>query len=302
MKFIFPLILFSNLAFSQSNFFLSLISQKLKSYHSFQIEGNYKAYNANGILYNYDFEIVGKKVPTDSTAGFYYIIKSYEKSDSTVSIYCDNVAYIRDKNNYFEITKSENPEYFKDVEHNNGITPAVHKSSSVYKCMPFSFAAYIAALNTHKDLIVTQLKDTIINQKAGLCFEVTVEASKCVNCGKYELILSKKDYSLIKYMKGSNVSGEIVNITNSKLDIEVKTDIFYQEVQKIKSKKSTQNTPVKQNMEGKIAPEWNLPVYGKNITKKLSDFKGKYMLLEFTATNCAACGKALEVMKRLESK
>ncbi|MDX2190668.1 MAG: TlpA disulfide reductase family protein, partial [Bacteroidota bacterium] len=47
---------------------------------------------------------------------------------------------------------------------------------------------------------------------------------------------------------------------------------------------------------------WNLPVYGKNITKKLSDFKGKYMLLEFTATNCAACGKALEVMKRLESK
>jgi thiol-disulfide isomerase/thioredoxin len=56
------------------------------------------------------------------------------------------------------------------------------------------------------------------------------------------------------------------------------------------------------NLIGDKAPDWDLPVLNTNNYLSNSDFQGKYILLEFTATWCAHCIRAAEMMNRLEEQ
>jgi thiol-disulfide isomerase/thioredoxin len=53
---------------------------------------------------------------------------------------------------------------------------------------------------------------------------------------------------------------------------------------------------------GQTAPEWKLPILGKDEILSDKDLLGKYILLEFTATWCSSCIPAAEMMNRLEDK
>ena len=53
---------------------------------------------------------------------------------------------------------------------------------------------------------------------------------------------------------------------------------------------------------GKKAPDWSLPILGENMKISIRDLKGKYILLEFTATWCAHCIEAANMMNRLEEQ
>ena len=45
-----------------------------------------------------------------------------------------------------------------------------------------------------------------------------------------------------------------------------------------------------------------MPVLDKNENLSLKDFKGKYLLLEFTATWCVHCIEAVQMMNKLEEQ
>ncbi len=56
------------------------------------------------------------------------------------------------------------------------------------------------------------------------------------------------------------------------------------------------------DLVGKKAPEWVLPILGQEKSLSLSDLKGKYIFLEFTATWCGVCNAATEGLNRIEEK
>lgn len=51
-----------------------------------------------------------------------------------------------------------------------------------------------------------------------------------------------------------------------------------------------------------FAPDWKFPVYGKNDSVSLSQFKEKYVLMDFSYTSCYPCMKAVPAMVDLTKR
>jgi len=51
-----------------------------------------------------------------------------------------------------------------------------------------------------------------------------------------------------------------------------------------------------------FAPDWKFPVYGKNDSVSLSQFKGKYVLMDYWYVACYPCQKAIPSLLKLQNK
>jgi peroxiredoxin len=51
-----------------------------------------------------------------------------------------------------------------------------------------------------------------------------------------------------------------------------------------------------------FAPDWKFPVYGKNDSISLSQFRGKYVLMDYWYVSCYPCQKAIPSLLKLQEK
>ena len=83
-------------------------------------------------------------------------------------------------------------------------------------------------------------------------------------------------------------------------------DNYFSEENLLPKNWQDENTPVMNKNPGSLigekAPDWSLPVLNENKKLTNNDLKGKYILLEFTATWCVHCIEAAVMMNRLEEQ
>lgn len=100
-------------------------------------------------------------------------------------------------------------------------------------------------------------------------------------------------------------SFQIAYFRNTKVNLSL-PDKYFSEENLLPKGWQDENIPVMNKNSGSLigekAPEWSLTILDKDEKLSNNDLLGKYILLEFTATWCAHCMEAAEIMNRLEDK
>lgn len=249
--------------------------------------------------------------PLDTITGFYYYVKYKPPNEKYFHLYNGNDVFMSYSGPIIQINKKEKPEAFRDKESTipgmcKGFSPSVSKSSFM-----FFYSLFFLEDQLNKELKDTTyqivvLKDTLIDKTKCLHYKFMK-----TNLGKgktFEKVICIESNTLLpKYIRteSKNPMGHQINTALYRnFDVQTKVPLSYYAAENLLPKNWKENNPVREivNWIGKEAPGWSLPTLSNDSTVTLSQFKGKVLLLEFTATWCPHCMEAAEMMNRLNEK
>lgn len=253
--------------------------------------------------------ITTKKVPTDTLCGFYYHFKTHDnfrKNALDFTSFYGSTHYLSINGSVSKTSFSEKPDRFRGIFIKNLYVPAIQCSSAFYYVTPYQIGELINKTIKDYNTKIIQSPDTIINKENCLRFILSTNKNQVTT--KIELCFHKKELYPIYYRKdimltkGSQYT--IAIFSNSKVNFELPKDFFSEnnllgKNWKVNNPEFPTNNSIK---VGESAPDWNLPVLGKEGTLSSKSLRGKYILMEFTATWCGHCVEAVKAMNSFEDR
>lgn len=291
-------------ALPQTNDLLQKALEKYSKINSFKCKCIFQT-NAP-INLTYSCTMMATRNSTEPICGFNYYFK-YDKQEniSDFHIFNGSACFSSYKDKITMKTKIENPDAFEDKEYESktlgkSTIPSVVKSPVMFYWTLFRI----------EDEIKTDLKDTTLD-----FYQMADTLLEGINC--YHFKFSKNDLIKNIYIdsftllpKSYKVSSKSSFFDQTQLvlfqDFDVSNPIplsFYAEDNLLPSNWK-ENIYVREavNMIGKNAPGWTLPELKSDSVVSLGNFSGKLVLLEFTATWCAHCFEAADMMNNLFTK
>jgi len=253
--------------------------------------------------------ITTKKVEGDTLCGFYYHFNTHEgfrKNASDFSSYYNKAHYISINGSVNKTGFSENPERFRIKYIQNGYVPPIQHSSSYYYVTPYQISELITRTLKSNNPKISQKPDTIINKQICLKFILTTAENQATT--KIELNFHKKEFYPVYYRKDiiHSMGGQYTTalFSNSKTNFGLPENYFSEEYLLGKDwKKNNPESPANISLKaGEPAPDWSLPVLGEEKNLSSKSLRGKYILIEFTATWCGHCAEAVKAMNTFEDR
>ena len=313
----------SLISWSQAKEQLKEIANELNTFQTYRTTCEFSYSIPFGDTLTVESLIVIRKVPEDKLCGFYYDFETGEsyrgEKFSDFSMYFDSTVYTSYKGVVKKTGYSESPSQFIDLKLKGGFVPAIQRRSSFFHITPYEFAKMIENIVHDNTMNISHKPDTLINQDT--CLRFLIEsgntnthtnfsaASKGENKLTVELCFDKSAFYPVYYKKEFLTSFvnslEIALFRDTEINFNLKEDYFTEKNLLPAGWDKPERTPEKEKTDptvlpGKKAPEWSLPVLGKNEIYSSESIKGKCTLLEFTATWCGHCWEAAKMMNRLE--
>jgi cytochrome c biogenesis protein CcmG/thiol:disulfide interchange protein DsbE len=311
---------------SQTQDILKSIAYELINNETYQAACEYTFSTPFGDTLTGEFFLNTKKVPTDKFCGFYYNFQTFESYRNEkfpdFTIYFDSIVYFSYLGKVKKTSYHESPSQFIEIKLENGFIPSIQKRTAFYNITPYEIGNKIVEIINDSNMIISQKPDTII--ELDTCLRYILE-SKSENKlfdrsnpghwkdGKtiYELCFHYSKHYPVLYK--NEVFTPIANqmqsahFRNTQINNKLPANYFSEEnllpVDWDKTEPTTQNEKKTPNeLIGRQAPKWNLPVLGSGKTFSSENLKSKTVLIEFTATWCGACFRAAEMMNRLDTE
>jgi thiol-disulfide isomerase/thioredoxin len=308
-------------SFTQPKDNINAIARELSSYQSYLTTGDYTFSMSFGEPVHYVAAVVLQKVPSDTLCGFYYDFEINENERGEAchdfAIYFNNSVYNSYEGKVRKTSLNDKPEAFKELKIGNNSRPAIQHSPSFYYITPYILAKEINKTLDDDNAIISQNPDTIINQDTCSRFLLKTEIPNSSDAGKtyiavtYELCFHKSGLYPVYYkkdIKSSYINSyQTAHFRNTKVNSSLLPNYFSEDNLLPKDWANSKKTAEKEKMNpdnliGQNAPDWNLPVLGKEEILTNKSLLGKYVLMDFTATWCTHCIKSAEMMNRLEDK
>jgi peroxiredoxin len=284
---------------------LKLIADKLNSLESFQadcelefkssIQG--KIISASNLFF--------KKVPGDTLCGFYYYFKTHERYKDNFGdcIAFFNNAYYSARNGAInKYSLFDEPDKFKKTIYDRGFSPAIHRSSLFLSVAPIEISKFINESIADKEVVIHR-RDTIVS--GVYCHRYLIVKGNMPLATSTELCVDRTSLYPLYYKRssgGADPQYNILKLSNTRTD-NPSGHIFNEEKLFGRSLgKNSKQIESKQLKIGQVVPDWELPVLGKNVKLSSKEFRGKYILLEFTGTWCPHCWDAVKMMNKLEDE
>ncbi len=312
----------SVVSFTQPKAILKTIAEELNNYQDYKSYCYYTFSFPYGDPMSIESTIVTQKVPVDTLNGFYYHFETNEnfrKEFGDFAVFFNNTVYNSYKGKVKKYNLFDKPEAFRMQKMGNGYIPAKHQSHQLYFITPYKLANQIIKILDDYQSEIYQRPDTVINQ--AVCYRFILMSEKDVPASSssnketvnvkttYELCFHKSKLYPVFYKKDTKGiffnSFEIAYFTNTKVNIGLQQNYFSEEnllQQNLKNNNQLEKLMNPGSLVGKKAPDWDLPILGKDEMLSNRSMYGKYILLEFTATWCAHCMQAGEMMNRLEER
>lgn len=138
----------------------------------------------------------------------------------------------------------------------------------------------------------------------GKAFYMDDPYSKGDEVSKYEIWINKESNLPYKIRREMSHDISVWNISNARLNT-VKLENFNAEEYFPTDLKSvaygTSRKPLKNELEGKIAPDWILKDADNNILA-LSNIKAKVLLIQFTSVSCGPCRASIPFLQELATE
>ncbi len=319
------LIITSIVLYSRTNPTLKKIVKELNSYQTYQTYCESTFSFPYGGTMTFEANMVTQKVPSDTLCGFYYNFEIAKNTDGgetgDFSCYFNNQVF----NSYKGVVKKasllETPEAFKDLKVGGGYRPAIHRSHQLFYLTPIILAKEIEEAINNKNWTIVQNADTVVAQEQ--CFRFSMESNKIAenplnsngemnDVHTYiEMYFNKSKFYPVYYTKKIITSSfstfKTTYFSNTTINPVIPQNYFSEETLIHQNPIVGAKLPEKEMLNpgsliGQTAPEWKLPILGKEEILSNTDLLGKYLLLEFTATWCSSCIPAAQMMNRIEDK
>jgi len=321
----FLLVITSIVLYSKTIPTLKKIVKELNSYQTYQSNCERTFSFPYGGTMTFEANVVTQKVPSDTLCGFYYNFEITKNTDAgetgDFSYYFNNQVFNSFKGKVRKTSLLETPEAFKDLKIGGGYRPAIQRSHQLFYLTPLMLAKEIEEAINNKNWIIVQNTDTIVSQEQ--CLRFSMESNKIAenplnSNGEInevhtyiEMYFNKSKLYPVYYAKKIKTSSySTFNTTyfrNTKINPVLPQNYFSEEnlihqipLGGVKPAEKEMLNP--SSLIGQKAPEWELPVLGKDEILSNTDLLGKYILLEFTATWCSSCIPAVGMMNRIENK
>lgn len=308
-------------SFTQPKDNLRAIAKELSSYQNYQSTGDYTLSMPFGDPVHYVAAVALQKVPSDTLCGFYYNFEINENERGEAchdfAIYFNNSVYNSYEGKVKKISLFDKPEAFKDMKIGDATRPAIQHSPVFYQITPYILAQEINKIMGDDTAIISQKPDTIINEDTCSRFLLKTETPNSSDAGNthinvtYELCFHKSGLYPVYYKK--DIKSSFINsfqeahFSNTKVNSSLLPN-YFSEDNLLPKDWANPNRPVEKekmnpsNLIGQNAPDWSLPVLGKEEYLTNKSLIGKYVLMDFTATWCIHCIKSVEMVNRLEDK
>lgn len=167
------------------------------------------------------------------------------------------------------------------------------------------------------ETIAKTVSDTAINNTSYYLITLSLNKRRIKNIGKgfdamtaksnliYKIIIDKKDYLPLEVLQVNDRNNDFIRtrFTNITANIPLPSELsWYYSTYTNEYKPAVQKEAPQLISVGHSAPEWILPLYNKEENIKLSNFKGKVVLLDFWIKNCGPCIKSIPDLNALQEK
>lgn len=277
---------------------LSKIYEKLNSIKQLQykslLELNYSSESYHKTLSTSNFIDFSS---TDTIIGFKYQLDD----ENSFMIFNGSESFVLDKKQKtIEFNAKPKFSHFKSITffHNSLVTlkkalPSIIADKSIEKNLTDTVMA-----NRDFYSINLILDKTVIERLGGFS---TLSTNRKIT---YKVIVDKNTLMPIEIIQSNNINGDFIKSIFSNIEINKKSPSelswyysSYTNKYKLITKKELD--PIKQNS---IASDWQLPLFDSNEFLKLSQLKGKIVLLEFWIKNCGYCISAVPQLNSLAKK
>jgi thiol-disulfide isomerase/thioredoxin len=297
---------------AQTENLLKSVADKLVSLQDYQTHCVYTFVIPYGGAITVEAEMITQKNEKDTLCGFYYSFKTKEQYKDVFgdfTLYFKQAVYQSYKG-VVEVTRfSDNPEAFKYRRLSYGIVAPIHKSPQLFGKTPYQIGKLILATLKDENSNIICNSDTLIGNDS--CLQFSLEVPNQFGGGTiYELAFHKQEFYPIsvreKYYNNNKELSDQYTLTrysNTKINSNL-SSVFFNEENLLgrgwKTKTYKVSDSKTENLIGKQAPAWSLPILGKNDSLSSESLKGKFVLLEFTATWCGHCIEAAKFMNIVE--
>lgn len=294
--------------FAQTKSSLKSIGEKLTNLQDYQSHCIHTFSILNGDNMTVEVDMTAQKNDKDTLCGFYYYFKTNEKYKE---VFGDFNMYFKQSvySSYRGVIKvtrfSEEPEKFK-----YGNIPPIHKNHQLFSRTPYQIGELILNSLKNKSAIITQQPDTVIGKDSCIQFKIDVPFNNEFGGGTiYDITFKKQQFYPLSFKniyydkKRELCSYSVTRYSNTKLNSDLSSVYFNEENllgRNWKTKTYLQAEPKTINLIGQNIPQLKLPVLNQNDSLTNDEFKGKYVLLEFTATWCGHCIEAAKFINVLE--
>ncbi len=167
------------------------------------------------------------------------------------------------------------------------------------------------------ETIAKTVSDTAINNTSYYLITLSLNKRRIKNLGKgfdamtaksnliYKIIIDKKDYLPLEVLQVNDRNNDFIQtrFTNITANIPLPSELsWYYSTYTNEYKPAVQKEAPQLISVGHSAREWILPLYNKEENIKLSNFKGKVVLLDFWIKNCGPCIKSIPDLNALQEK
>jgi len=322
---VFLLILVSIVSYSKPKNVLKAIAKKLNSFQTYQTTCERTFSFPYGGTMTFEANVITQKVPSDTLCGFYYNFEIAKNTDAgeigDFSCYFNNQVFNSFKGEVRKASVLETPEAFKDFKIGSGYRPAIQRSHQLFSLTPLMLAKEIEEVINDKNWTIVQNSDTVIAQEACLRFSMKSNkmAENPLNANgeinevqtSVEVYFNKSKFYPVYYAKKIKTSSfsnyNTTYFRNTRINPVLPQNYFSEENLIHQNPKGGVKPAEKEMLNpgsliGQKAPDWELPVLGKEEVLSNTNLLGKYLLLEFTATWCSSCIPAAQMMNRIEDK
>lgn len=294
--------------FAQADEELNRIIEKLANTNSYKCEC---FYSFNNQYFEFNNTMVVLRNPQDSITGYSYHFyrdknQIAKENESDFIIYNGDAYYISYKGRITKTEKKINPRRFLDSISGDFTRPSIAKSPLLCNVTVFEIEKDLKRSIKDNDVIIKHKSDTIINSTLCFYYEFTRKIKR--NIIITSIFFDKQTlYPLLHKVYSNGSFGERTNVASFQ-HIEANPLVpvaYFLEENLLPLNWRLSNpadTAPHKDMTGQEAPLWELPLLDNDKKISLSQFSGRYVLLEFTATWCGHCWEAAKMMNGLEEK